>query len=754
MNKTTGKELRIARCYGPGGLPTMKLLFAALLCIPAAVGAATPAETARWFKHAEHVRIIRDNWGIAHIYGKSDADAVFGMIYAQAEDNFNRIERNYLSGLGWLAQAEGESAIYSDLRSRLFIDVGRLQRQYRAAPPWLKSLMDGWSDGLNYFLSKHPSVVPKVIRHFEPWMALSFTEGSIGGDIETIDLAQLQEFYGQPVPPAARSTPTMHPAARLPQAADQVPEPNPGGSNGFAIAPKLTASGHAMLWINPHTSYYFRSELQMVSEQGLNAYGAVTWGQFFVYQGFNAHNGWMHTSYGGDATDEYAESVVKKSDGLYYKYATQLKKLRASQVTIPFKQGEALGSRTFTVYHSHHGPIIRAANGKWIAIKLLQEPVPALSQSYLRTKTTDYASFRKTQDMRTDTSNNTVYADANGTIAYFHGNFIPKRNTAFDFTHPVDGSNPATEWQGPHAVEDTITLLNPDNGWLFNSNNWPFSAAGEQSPKRENYPRYMWTRGENPRGPHAVEVLSAMHNATLDSLIAAGYDGHLTAFDVLLPPLFAAYDALPEADPKRAGLKEAIETLRAWNRRTSAESVATAVAIFWGQGLIERNGAAARAADEPAYDYLVDKLKDAERIEALSAALAKLQQDFGRWQIAWGEINRFQRLTDDIVQPFDDARPSLAVGFAPSKWGALASFDSPKPRKTKKIYGSEGNSFVAAVDFGPTIHAKAIMSGGESGDPTSPHFTDQALMFSKGSFRDVLFYPEEVRAHAERSYQP
>jgi len=723
----------------------MKLLFAALLCIPAAVGAAAaPGESARWLKHAEHVHIIRDNWGIAHIYGKSDADAVFGMIYAQAEDDFNRIERNYLRGLGWLAQAEGESAIYSDLRARLFIDVGRLQRQYRAAPPWLKSLMSAWSDGLNYFLSKHPIVVPKVIQHFEPWMALSFTEGSIGGDIETIDLGRLQKFYGQPVPPAARVTP----------ASDQAAEEFPGGSNGFAIAPKLTASGHAMLWINPHTSYYFRSELQMVSEQGLNAYGAVTWGQFFVYQGFNPHNGWMHTSYGGDAIDEYAESVVKKSDGLYYKYATQLKRLRASEVRVPFKQGAAMGSRTFTVYHSHHGPIIRDENGKWIAIKLLQEPVPALSQSYLRTKTTDFASFRKTQDMRTDTSNNTVYADANGTIAYFHGNFIPKRNTAFDFTHPVDGSNPATEWQGVHAIEDTITLLNPSNGWLFNSNNWPFSAAGEQSPKREDYPRYMWIRGENPRGPHAVEVLSAMHNANLDSLIAAGYDGHLTAFEALLPPLFAAYGALPEADPRRTDLKEAVETLRAWNRRTSEDSVATAVAIFWGQGLIERNGAAARDANQPAYDYLVEKLTDAERLDALVAAIAKLRQDFGRWQVEWGEINRFQRLTDDIAQPFDDARPSLPVGFAPSQWGALASFDSSKPRKTKKIYGSEGNSFVAAVEFGPTIHAKAIMSGGESGDPTSAHFTDQALMFTKGIFRDVLFYPEEVRAHAERSYQP
>jgi acyl-homoserine-lactone acylase len=264
----------------------------------------------------------------------------------------------------------------------------------------------------------------------------------------------------------------------------------------------------------------------------------------------------------------------------------------------------------------------------------------------------------------------------------------------------------------------------------------------------------MWRKGENPRGPHAVEVLSRLHDATLDSLIEAGYDGHLTAFDVLLPPLIGAYDALPGADPRRADLRDAIEILRAWNRRTSADSVATAIAIFWGQGLIERNGAAARDADEPVYDYLVGKLTDAERIDGLNAALAKLQQDFGAWQLAWGDINRFQRLTDDIVQPFDDARPSLPVGLAPSQWGALASFDSSKPRKTKKIYGSDGNSFVAAVEFGPTIHAKAIMSGGESGDPSSPHFNDQALMFSQGRFRDVLFYPEEVRAHAERSYQP
>jgi acyl-homoserine-lactone acylase len=347
-----------------------------------------------------------------------------------------------------------------------------------------------------------------------------------------------------------------------------------------------------------------------------------------------------------------------------------------------------------------------------------------------------------------------VYADADGTIAYFHGNFIPKRDRKFDFTHPVDGSNPATEWQGAHAIEDTITLRNPSTGWIQNTNNWPFSAAGAASPKRENYPPYMWTKGENPRGIHAVEVLHDIHDVTLDGLIAAGYDSHLTAFDVLLPPLFDDYDHLAADDPRRAGLKEPMASLRQWDRRTSANSVPTALAIFWGQELLERKGPAARDADEPVYDYLVGHLNPSERIDGLVAAVAKLQRDFGQWRTPWGDINRYQRLTDDIVQPFDDAKPSLPVGFASSAWGALASFDGASPRKTKKIYGSVGNSFVAAVEFGPTVHAKALLSGGESGDPQSPHFTDQASMFAQGRFRDVLFSREEVMAHAERSYHP
>ncbi len=281
--------------------------------------------------------IIRDDWGIAHVYGKTDADAVFGMEYAQAEDDFNRIETNYLNSLGRLAEAEGESALFTDLRQRLFIDPDSLRAEYRSSPPWLKRLMDAFADGLNYFLYKHPDVKPRV---FEPWMALSFTEGSIGGDIESINVRDLAAFYGDSAG-----------AARTSGDADEL-DFDPSGSNGIAIAPRLAANHHALLWINPHTSFYFRSELQMASEEGLNTYGAVTWGQFFIYQGFNATAGWMHTSSGVDNIDEFLE----RSPG------------RPRTVTVPFNAGTGTARKTFTVYYTRHGPVVRKQGDRFVSV--------------------------------------------------------------------------------------------------------------------------------------------------------------------------------------------------------------------------------------------------------------------------------------------------------------------------------------------------------------------------------------------------
>jgi acyl-homoserine-lactone acylase len=705
------------------------------------LGAQDP-ELKRWERQARNVTIVRDDWGIAHISGKTDADAVFGMIYAQAEDDFNRVETNYINSIGRLAEADGETAVWRDLRMKLFIDPGLMKVRYEASPTWLKALMNAWADGLNFYLAKHPQVKPRVIKHFEPWMALTFSEGSIGGDIETINLNQLQAFYGNG-PAAAASNDERDLAAE------------PAGSNGMAIAPSNTVGHHALLLINPHTSFFFRSELQMTSNEGLNAYGAVTWGQFFVYQGFNERAGWMHTSSAVDAIDEYLETVVKQDDGFYYKYGNEQRPLATFVIKVPYKTDKGMAERAFTCYRTYHGPIVRSENGKWVSVRLMEEPVKALTQSYTRTKAKNYKAFKQTMELHTDSSNNTIFADADGDIAYFHGNFIPKRDPKFDWTKPVDGSDPATDWHGLLSVDESPLLLNPASGWLYNSNNSPWSAAGPSSPKKADYPAYVDSGVESARGLHAIRVLENKKDFTLDALIAAAYDSYLTWFEQPLPTLVKAWDQTPATDPLKAKLSDQIALLRAWDLRWSATSVATSLAVFWAEDLDRRRIAAdARRAGLSVPDYIATKAPAEQLLQSLSAASDKLAADFGTWKTPWGDINRFQRLTDDIVHPFSDAGQSIPVGFTSAIWGSLASFGARPYKGSKKIYGTSGNSFVAVVEFGKTVRAKAVTAGGESGNPSSSHFNDQAKRYSTGDLRDVYFYRSQLKGHTEREYHP
>jgi acyl-homoserine-lactone acylase len=689
-----------------------------------------PNDVARWKRQAQNVTIFRDDWGIAHVYGKTDADAVFGMEYAQAEDDFNRIETNYLNSLGRLAEAEGAPVVFQDLRQRLFIDPDSLRAEYRTSPPWLKRLMDAFADGLNYFLYTHPGVKPRVITHFEPWMALSFTEGSIGGDIERINLRDLSALYGDSAT-AARTSGDG--------AADF--DSDPSGSNGIAIAPRLTTNHHALLWINPHTSFYFRSELQMVSDEGLDAYGAVTWGQFFIYQGFNATAGWMHTSSGVDNIDEFFETSPLKS----------------RTITVGFKTDSGLAKRTFTVSYSSRGPVVRKEGERLVSVSLMSSHVNALIQSYTRTKAHDFTEFRRIMELHTNSSNNTVFADAQGDVAYLHSNYIPRRDTSFDWTKPVDGSNPATAYHGVLSFDETPNVVNPASGWVYNSNNWPWSAAGEgSSPKRENYPRYVETgTEETARGYHALRVLTGKTDWTMSSLTAAAFDGYLTAFERMLPPLIAAYDQLPATDSLKTKLAEPIATLKGWDYRWGAESVPTSVAVFWGERIGRRVAPAAHTAGISVMQYVAtSRASPAELLGSLAAAVDALTANFGSWRTAWGEINRFQRINDDIAPNFDDAQPSIPVPFTASVWGSLAAFGARAYPNTKKWYGTSGNSFVAVVEFGDSVRAQSITAGGESGRPASLHFNDEAARYASGRLRDVYFYRSQLVGHTEREYHP
>lgn len=701
-------------------------------------------EIARLEARAANVTIIRDDFGVPHIYGKTDADAVFGMLYAQSEDDFPRVEQNYIWATGRLAEVEGEEALYSDLRARLYMTVDEAKAAYDASPDWLKALCDAYADGINYYLYTNPDVKPRLLTHFEPWMPMFFSEGSIGGDIESVDVDGIKALYGGQSPLDTLRSNVV--------ADKELKEPK--GSNGFAISGDHTESGNAMLLINPHTSFFFRGEIHVVSEEGLNAYGAVTWGQFFVYQGFNADTGWMHTSTRLDFMDDFVEDVYEEDGELFYRYGDESRPVEVSEVTLKYKDGDSLSERTFPMYHTHHGPITHLEDGRWTATKLNWDPVNALQQSFIRTKLSNHEEFWEMMDIRTNSSNNTVYADSSGNIAYYHGNFVPRRDPTFDYSQPVDGSNPATDWQGLHEVEEIVTVVNPGNGWIQNTNSTPFTSAAEFSPKREDYPVYMAPDAENYRGLHAVRVLTGVSGLTLDGLLDLAYDTYLPGFEKLIPGLVQAYD---QSDADNSQIAGAIEYLRDWDFRVSADSVAMTLAHFYGTNYNrdgERPDQISGASTMERIDYFGTGSPPEERLSIFADSVAMLEADFGQWDTPWGDVNRYQRINGDIRQPFSDDEPSLPIGMASGNWGALASFGARQYDGTKRIYGTSGNSFVAVVEFGDKVKAKSMLAGGQSGDPSSPHFDDQAQRYADREFKDVAYYREDVEARALRTYHP
>ncbi|PWU04735.1 MAG: acylase [Bacteroidetes bacterium] len=705
----------------------------------------SPQEIKRFVSRAKNVSIIRDIWGIPHIYGKTDADAVFGLMYAQCEDDFKRVEMNYIEKLGRMAEVKGESELYNDLLIKLVIDSAAAIKDYNNSPAWMKKLLDAFADGMNFYLYKNPSVKPILIARYKAWYPLLWTDGSISainsGGLTNIDL---KNFYSGSNDVAIRS--------------NEFEDELTTGSNGFSIAPSKSESGNALLYINPHVTFYFRSEVQVVSEEGLNAYGAVTWGQFFVYQGFNQHCGWMHTSGYSDVADLYAEKISRSGDSLVYLYDGHLKKVGTKEITLKYLSGNSLITKKIKTYFTHHGPVMAKRNHEWISLRAMNRSLNGLIQSWNRTKCKNFQEFKKNMELVANCSNNTTYADDQGNIAYWHGNFIPKRDSTFNWSEPVDGTSSKTEWKGLHKLDEIIHVYNPATGWTQNCNSTPYTVSGTSSPKREDYPFYMSTEGENFRGVNAARLMEKSGKLDLDKLIALGYDTYLSAFEDLIPALAKAYDKLlTSGDSSFKDLEKPLSILKGWDLYSAENSVATTVAIEWGQKLMPY----ILKVELPKNASIVDKTKSyaatssaSDLLKPLREAVSDLNAKYGTWEIPWGDINRYQRLTGKIDEIYDDNKPSIPSGMASSTWGCLPSFVSHYVNGTKKRYGYNGNSFICAVEFGKRVNARSLLTGGESGDPTSKHFNDQELMYTKGKFKDVLFYKEDVLKHVERTYHP
>ncbi len=725
----------------------MKILLLLAVCFPfiASAQKLSSLEINRCKKQAASVTIFRDNFGVPHIYGKSDADAVFGLLYAQCEDDFKRVELNYIEKLGRLAEVNGETSLYSDLYIRLLIDSSDAIEDYKKAPLWLKKLLMAYADGINYYLYKNPAVKPALLTHFEPWFPLLWTDGSIGA-ISTggITEEEVKNFYT-----GNRTSSTYNPKKF---------EEISTGSNGFAIAPKKTASGNALLYINPHVTFYFRPEVHMASQEGLNVYGAVTWGQFFIYQGFNEYCGWMHTSNNVDVADMYAEKITGDKNDLEYLYDNKKSKVERKNIALRFKKGDVFLTKNIDALYTQHGPVMAYRNENYITVKSSNRMMNGLIQSWQRTKAKGLADYTRTMELKGNTSNSTVFADNKGNIAYWHGDYIPVRNTKYNWSKPVDGSIAATDWKGIHALKDIVQMINPATGFIQNCNSTPYTVSGASSPVKNNYPKYMAPDGENFRGINAVKVLQNQNTFTIDKLITAGYDKNLAAFEVLMPALINAFEKTTPNDSLYTLLKEPIALLRKWDYHVAENSVATTLAVEWAQRLT----AAIRKVyvDEDEADQVATTKQFAATAKAnelllpFAKTINDLTQRYGNWMVEWGSINRYQRISNEMNQAYNDAGKSYPVPFASALWGMLPSYNSRYFEGTNKRYGVSGNSFVCAVEFGKKVKAKSLLAGGNSGNPSSPHFTDQLLMYTQGRFKDVLFYKEDVLKHVEHKYKP
>lgn len=695
------------------------LLLGVLFCVPAFAG--------REEDLARSVKIYRDTYGVPHIYGPTDASVVFGFAYAQAEDNFPLLEETFLQSLGRAAEVHGEGRLRDDQVTRA-LEIPRLSREeYERAAPAMRALYDAYAAGLNHYLAKNPQVRPQLLQRFEPWHPLAVLRYKYY-QLEFIGYAGLR--------PDDLRVATAEPKVERPQ-----------GSNAWAVAPARSASGHAMLLINPHIGFFGPAqyyEAHIHSDEGWNFSGVGRYGLPFPYMGHNEVLGWTHTDDYPDIGDLYVETFDDPSAPLAYRYGNGHR--TATQWTEEIRVKTEV--RRFTFRKTHHGPILSEHEGKPVAVRLAKlEEGGWLDQVYEMTKAHSLSEFKAALRRTAIPYMNITYADRDGNIFYVYNGSVPRRSTKFDWLKPVDGSDPETEWQGYHPFEELPQVLNPASGFVQNCNSTPFATTTAGNPDPAKYPKYMigW-EVDNARARVSKEILTSQEKFTFDDWVRLGTDTRVLEAGKFLPDLLAEWEKLQKEDAPRAeALAPLMAELRGWDRVGQIDSVPMTLFMDWiGQ-----------VQEMPESDKEPWRL-----IRALEAVRQNLERDWGTWRVAWGEVNRLQRVHWSGAEPFSDARSSLPVPGGPGPVGIVFNFyvrRGKAPETTagaKRRYGTAGNSYVSVVEFGPTVRARSIVYFGQSGDPASPHYFDQAPLYARGAFKPAWFTLEEIKANLERAYHP
>jgi len=668
---------------------------------------------------AREVTIYRDRFGVPHVFARTDAGAAFGFGYAQAEDNFAQLENNYIRALGRLSEVIGEPGLGGDRLNRT-LEIPRLARaEYARLDRRMRALVDGFAAGINRYLERHPELRPTLLARIEPWYALAhirttyFQNGFVfASGLRRSDMTVALNDD----PELVRHT----------------------GSNGWVVNPSRTASGHALLFINPHLPFFGSGQVyegHVRSEEGWNFTGYTRFGFPLPYVGHNESVGWVSTDNAADLSDLYAETFDDSTRSLAYRYGNGHRLATEWVDTIRVKTGSGVASREIRFRKTHHGPIVGARDGKPLAIKMAKLDADGwLAEWYAMTRARNLSQFKAAMRPLAMLFGNAMYADQDGNTFYLYNGAVPRRDPSFDWQNPVDGSDPRTEWRGFHSMDELPQLTNPPSGWMQNCNGTPFLLADRGNPDSTRFPKYMVQEGDTRRAMISRRILAETERWSFDQWTRAAFDTRVIASDSTLPTLFRAFDRLSEGDPVRTRLAPAIDELRRWDHRADTLSVATTLFNAW-RGRFESRAAPGA-------------------LPALEAALGELERASGRgtWRVAWGAVNRLQRMSDPSAP--NDTSAAVAVPGVPGDDGAVFTFYAAPRSGDSRRFGVAGASYISVVEFGPAVRALTLHTFGSSGDPRSPHYFDQAPLYAQGRFKPGWFTLEEIKANLEVAYRP
>jgi acyl-homoserine-lactone acylase len=665
----------------------------------------------------KQVTIYRDSYGVPHVYGATDAACVFGYIYAQAEDNFWQIEDSYIRSLGRAAEIHGAKALPEDLMVHA-LEIPRLAKaEYERSSPRMRELADALAAGLNHYLASNPNVKPRLLTRFEPWNVYAFNR-----------YALYVMFLGKNTGVAPES---------IVKLSSQIQ-----GSNTWAIAPKKTSAGHAMLFINPHQPFFGPGqwyEGHVQSQQGWHVSGASFFGSGFPTIGHNENLGWSHTVNKPDVFDVWEETFDKADDPLAYKYGTTYRK--AERWTVPIKVGAE--TKQFHFLKTHHGPVLGERNGKKLSVKFARlEEGGQIEEWYEMGRAKNLAEFKKAMTRVAIPLFNTMYADREGNIFYVYNGAIPRRSTKFDWSKPVDGSDPETEWAGYHPFDELPQVENPKSGFAQNCNSTPFTTTVYDNPDPARFPAYMVGEADTARARISRRILWNAEKFTFEDWAKAAFDTTIIEAETEIPRIVARWEEIRKQDPARAAkLTGPITELREWNHVSTVSSKAMTLFTSW---YLRTH----RTPLSPAGNAKADPL------DALEKAVDDLAKSFGTWEVAWGEVNRLQRAHTGGEEGFDDRKSSIPVAGAPGDLGVVFNFYARPEKDQKRRYGVAGHSFVSIVEFGPVVKARSILVFGANSDPQSRNYTDQSELYAKQQFKPAYFSSAEVKSNAVRAYSP